>query len=978
MHTIPGRHGCCRAVLLGVSAASLVAQSSGVTTADLKGEVRSAGKGPLLPGAQLMLLNPATQESRVLHADARGQFRFWIVPPGEYVLLVEAEGHAPRKLRNLSLRMASATVLEIELDREAGAVVEVEAEAARIDPTRTQISQIIEPRLIDELPINRRSFVDFSLTTPGVVVSNTPVTGGVPTSGLSFRGMNPRQNRFLVDGLDNGDLGSGALGAPISQEAVQEFQVLTGGFSAEYGRAAGGIVNSITKSGSNTLSGSLFTYLRPGQWDASSQGRSTRAYRQAQMGFSVGGPILPDRLFYFASVERYRTTDLNDVAIAPKVQDAIRDAGFSVQTGMQPYQETQTSALVKLDYLQNSQSRWGLRFIQARSTKENQVPWGGLTARSAGGTLNARDLSFALTHQWLGGSRWVNECRVMYAQRENAIQSMDPAGTVSVTILGTASFGTQRLTPQDTTAIRTQFVDTLTISLGSHTLKAGLDLLRSRNSGAVQMNSSGLYQFQAIPQLGFATPLAAFTGLNPAQGTGFPVAFVQSWGAGSTQFRAASDALFLQDEWQLHPRFLLKVGLRYDRESLPAFDSVPAYEALANPTGTADPVYGPVRLPDGETAYASQFEIQRNWSRSRVSPRLSLSWQVTDQLRAYGGYGVFTGSTMLGPVFAARIANDRETQTWIRTILDPVAAWPWIPWSGADTVAQNHRYTAPPAGYTPTLSIPGSYGMPEVKAWNLGLEWTPSPGHRLFLDVQRSRGEGFMNMRDVNAYVPYYSQALSTIVLRRPDLRFGSVFRIDGSGQTRGRLESLGWQWRYREDLLLNLSYTHNRAEDNYIDSTPDFPAQNTFDPQGEWGPSSENQTHQVLLSAACTSRSSAHPWLDRWDLALIGRYASGRTYSPLVGYDQNLNGDGNSDRRAGVGRNSETTPSIRNVDLRVARPLAWGKVKLELSLDVFNLFNTTHILKVQNVLSAATPPYGSPLIYGPMRQFQFGAKLQF
>jgi len=966
------------ALFLTIPAAVLVAQSSGITTADLKGEVLAEGSGQAIAGARVTLLNPATQGTRTFTTDVKGRFHFWLIPAGDYTLLIEAEGRTPRKIRNLSLRMASATALEVQLLPLAGAVVEVGAEIARIDPARTQVSQVIEPRFIEELPINRRSFVDFSLTVPGVVVSNTPVTGGVPNSGLSFRGMNPRQNRFLVDGLDNDDLGTGGLGAPLSQDAVQEFQVLTGGFSAEFGRAAGGIVNSVTKSGSNTLTGSLFTYLRPGQWDATSRGQDTSAYRQAQSGLTVGGPLLPDRLFYFVSVEGFRKTDLNDVTIAPEVLGAIRTAGFSVQAGMQPYEETQTSALVKLDFLQSSESRWGLRFIQGRATNENQIPWGGLSARSAGGTLNARDVSLALSHQWLGGSNWVNECRVMYSRRENGIQSMDPAGSVSVNILGTALFGTQRLTPQSTTSTHTQLVDTLTLALGSHTLKAGIDLLHSRNSGTVQMNTAGVYQFQAVPQLGIATPLDAFTGANPLGGTGFPVAFVQSWGSGSTRFNASTDAVFLQDEWQIHPRFLIKVGLRYDRESLPAFEAAPAYDALANPSADIDPVYGPQRLPDGDTSYSRQFEVQRDWSRSRVSPRLSLSWQAMDQLRAYAGYGVFTGSTTLGPVFAARISNDRETQTWIRTILDPAAASPLLPWANADGLAQDHRYTAPPAGYTPTVSIPGSYGMPELKAWNVGLEWVPASAHRLYLDVEGSRGKGFMNLRDVNAYVPYYNSALATVVLRRPDMRFGSVFRIDGSGETRGLLETLGWQWRHGETLVLNLSYTHGKAEDNYIDSTPDFPPQNTFDPSSEWGPSSENQTHQVLLSAVYTSHSQAHPWLNRWDIALIGRYASGRPYSRLLGYDQNMNGDGTSDRPAGVGRNSETGPGTRNVDLRLTRPFDLGKARLSLEIEVFNLFNTSNVLQVQNVMTATTPAYGSALVYGSMRQLQFGARLLF
>lgn len=957
--------------------AAPVHAQTGTTDAEVRGVVRSEN-GQVAAGCVLQPINRENQEVRSLRTDEQGRYAFALVHPGKYRLRVTEQGSV-RKVQDLVVPMATTLVLDLNLKAEASGLVNVVAEAARMDPDRTQVSQIIGPALIENLPIDRRSFVDFSLTVPGVRTSNMPTTGGAPSSGLSFMGMNARQNRFLLDGLDNNDQGTGGVRANVSQEAVQEFQVITANYSAEFGRASGGIVNSVLKSGSNTFEGSVFSLYRPGQWDAkSADGASTQDFRQSQFGFSAGGPIVKDRLFLFASAERFQKHDQNSVLIDPQALALIQASGFQVASGPQPYQENQTSGLLKLDFVPDGRQRWSFRWIQNSGLNEDQIPWGGLVARSAGGSLDERDTTLALSHQWLGSEHWVNEARVQYARRRNSYLSMDPGQSVDVVLTGVATFGTQRLTPQDTTTETYQFVDVATLSWGTHTFKAGLDLLRTSSRGTVQENTAGIYQFSAIPagllpsplQNGFSTSLEAF-------GAGFPAAFIQSWGSAYTSFRSGSDALFLQDDWQIHPRLLLKVGLRYDREQLPEFEDVAAYRTLQTPPSGADAVYGPLRMPDGAQAYSQLFQVQRNWDRSRVAPRLAFSWQALDELRAYGGWGIFSGSTQLGPLFGARLFNDRDTQTTMRSLLDAPTVWPYLTWTGLDGVAQNHRYTAPPTGYTPTIVIPGSYGMPKTTTWSLGLEWALSSTHTLFLDVVYSRGEGFQNVRDVNAYVPYVNTALGMVLERRVDMRFGGVQRIDGTGESRYQGETLGWQWKPSEAFQLKASYTHGKAEDNYIDWSPDFPPQDTFNPGAEWGPSCEDLRHQGLLSGVWASRSE-RPWGRGWVISMLAKYASGRPYSKLVGYDRNLNGDPTSDRPEGLGRNSETLPSTKTVDLKVARRFQLKDYRLECSLEAFNLFNTANVLEVQNNLASTSPVYGTPVRFAPMRQLQVGVRASF
>jgi outer membrane receptor for ferrienterochelin and colicin len=376
----------------------------------LKGQISLMDAPEAPPLVLLTLRNAETGETRTLRIHDRGEYRFPLIPAGTYLLTVEAQGYTSRRLRDIQILLGTVSVLDVGLAKETEGFAEVVVEGSHQDPQRTQIAEVIDPASIEGLPIPRRSFADFCLTVPGVARSNTPLSGGVPNSGLSFRGMNPRQNRFLLDGLDNNDLGTGAVGSPIGQDAIREFQVITGALSAEYGRASGGVVNSILKSGTNEHARSAFVFYRPGQWDAKTA--EATDHRQEQFGVTAGGPLLEDRLFYFVSTERYRKQDEKAVTIDPvRALPLITAKGFLVENGSQAFEETLTTGLVKLDYLPDDQNRWSLRISMAQGSNENQIPWGGIIAKTGGGTLGARNDTLALSHQWLGGADWVNESR---------------------------------------------------------------------------------------------------------------------------------------------------------------------------------------------------------------------------------------------------------------------------------------------------------------------------------------------------------------------------------------------------------------------------------------------------------------------------------------------------------------------------------------------------------------------------------------
>ena len=287
---------CC----LGLS--TVAAGQTRATTADLGGTIVDQSSA-VLPGATVTAQNVETNHARSAMTDERGHFLIPALPPGTYSVRAELQGFAPRTLDDVVLTLGSLIDVRLSLNVAGGQeIVLVAGDAPVIDPQKTVVSSVISQAQIEHLPINGRSFIGFSLLAPGVATDRTPQQGASGTSGLSFAGQRARSNNITVDGLDNNDSSIGSVRATFSQEAVREFQVLTNSYSAEFGKASGGVVNIVTKSGTNTMAGNLFFFLRDDalnskdhfeRFDPAGQpiDREKAPYSQKQFGATLGGPI---------------------------------------------------------------------------------------------------------------------------------------------------------------------------------------------------------------------------------------------------------------------------------------------------------------------------------------------------------------------------------------------------------------------------------------------------------------------------------------------------------------------------------------------------------------------------------------------------------------------------------------------------------------------------------------------------------------
>src|ERR1051326_7703154 len=295
---------CSFALCLGVVSGRAQADA---TSANLSGFVKDPS-GAVVPGATVTARNAEKNVTRTATSNDQGFYQLTNLPPGAYEVTVEAKNFKKVVVPSVTVTVGQRADLDVAL--EVGQITDVVtvtgAQTELVETTKTNVSNTIDQVRINNLPINQRDYLDFALTTAAVTRDNGRPIGPAPTSGLNFGGQRGRSNLVQVDGADNTDNSVNAARSTVSQEAVQEFQVVTNSFAPEFGRSSGGVVNVVTKSGSNDWNGNLFGFLR----HKSFQARNPFApitkppFQRAQYGGTIGGPLVKDRTFIFASFEQ--------------------------------------------------------------------------------------------------------------------------------------------------------------------------------------------------------------------------------------------------------------------------------------------------------------------------------------------------------------------------------------------------------------------------------------------------------------------------------------------------------------------------------------------------------------------------------------------------------------------------------------------------------------------------------------------------
>src|SRR5580698_5974779 len=303
--------------LLILLLSSIALGQGGVATGDLHITVKDPS-GNAVVNATVTVADVARGVVRTATSDGQGGYSARLLPPGSYTVTVAAAGFGKAEARDVIITVGGLADLPVGLAVASGReVVEVSSQAELVETSRTSTTDTIGQRRIDNLPINGRNYINFTLTDSQVERDNTPATGAAPTSGLNISGQRARSNLVNVDGADATDNGVNGVRSTVSQEAVQEFQIITNNYAPEYGRAAGGVVNIITRSGSNEFHGDVYGYLRNRNFQAVNPFStvSNPAYTRVQAGTAFGGPIKKDKTYFYFSYEvtRRHETGFSDI-----------------------------------------------------------------------------------------------------------------------------------------------------------------------------------------------------------------------------------------------------------------------------------------------------------------------------------------------------------------------------------------------------------------------------------------------------------------------------------------------------------------------------------------------------------------------------------------------------------------------------------------------------------------------------------------
>ena len=538
--------GACVAVIL---ASPVVAQ---VSTFDLSGTVLDPSSA-LLPGATITLRNTKTGLVRTETADDRGRYHFIALPVvGEYSLKVELSGFAADERSGLVFQANTRPVIDVTLKLATLAEATTVTGAAPILETRkAELSLTVDQQKIETMPLNGRNYLDLANFAPGV-------HGAATRGDLSINGQLGRNIDYVVDGVSNKVIEWGdASKTGLSLDVLQEFQVITSQFSAEFGHALGGIVSAVTKSGTNDLHGTTYIYDRPGRLDADNPLTGTRApFNQQQFGGVLSGPIVKNRTHFIASYEGMN-------------QDSQLVVTSALQAGAFPATRNRTQGFSKATHRLTDSHNAQLRFNL--DDDERIGGFGGLVLPD-GGTKSSRS-SWELqgTTTSVLSKQMVNEARFQYSQFVNESTNLAPGPRVIYN--GFATYGANNNSPQDIRENRIQFNDKLSRDFGAHRTFVGVDMSHIAKTGVFNADAVGVYTFAA------GTPYP-FNAANPAT---FPQQFSQGFTdprrpislhrdfapfdfAGIDRSYMNVD-VFGQDDWEVRRGLTLNLGARYEKQT---------------------------------------------------------------------------------------------------------------------------------------------------------------------------------------------------------------------------------------------------------------------------------------------------------------------------------------------------------------------------------------------------------------------------
>jgi hypothetical protein len=984
---------CCLLTwLLSAGCISGVAQDG---STNLQGLVEDSS-GARIPAALVVVSSPQTGFQRALFTDSVGHFSFGMLPPGRYDVAAHALNMKAETQSGLQLHVGASTDLQFRLSPAALAeTVTVVAPAVSVDRDSGEISYQVVEEAIEGLPLNGRRFTDLALLEPGVTQDPRGLTSD-SNGDLSYGGIRGYQNNFLVDGTDNNNSffaqARGRYRAPyqFSNEVIKEFRVSSNSYSAELGRAGGGVFNVVTKSGGNEFHGTGFYYVRDRFLDAKPAFSPVNPdTRQDQFGGTFSGPIRKNRAFFYAGfdenllnvpsilqfangattvVPQANDYDYKDKALVEAAAQKLNRMGGEYPTTMQG-----NAAFGKLDFAPSSRQLIFLRANISRYSGVNNVffnPSSPLTtyAESANGSEDVQTESIAasLTSAWT--NKLATHLRGQFSRdvQQSFANSEDPKLKIYNLLDGA---GRSSMLPRLTREHKLHIADTANIETARVSWKFGVDFIRTWIYNYFPSMSGGEYYFSNLKVNPFTfdpmrygqslTPLRAFAHQVPRY-------YMQDFGPAESHPDSRALAFFLQTSMRVTRRLTVNAGLRYDKQ-------VFLVDGLAS-----NPLYAP----------SGKLPIDGN----NVSPRVGFAYSVGDGNTTVirGGAGRFY--TSIPSIYASQVASDNgllQSHLFLDNMKpadaalfpaypNPLVSCPSGTANCAVPASVAARLTTEVTAFSPNFQTPYTDQASVSVEQQLGKKFTLTASY-LYV-----HGEHLIRSLDVNlpkpaitAYPIYnddgsvfsgdYLQVTSFSTwqtkrtvdcpfppclndMQRPDPRLGTINSIESAASSTYNGFTISLKRQLSRGLFLRVGYTLAKAIDDGQDALVvgrPGNVENSYALNLERGLSVTDQRHRLVAAAVVQPRKFdlGSDWANRlangWQVSSVLTVGSGRPINATTAGDLNQDQNTYNDRLPGYRRNAFIGPNYFTTDLRLTRHVQLSqRVQLQLLAESFNTFN--------------------------------------
>jgi Carboxypeptidase regulatory-like domain/TonB dependent receptor len=1015
--------------LIAIAVICVFAAVGQSNTGTISGVV-SDPNGAAIANASVVITNIGTNEKRTLQTDGDGRYEAASLSTGSYKVTATANGFQETTVSNARLAVGDKLRVDVTIAVTGVSAVVTVANQTTTDTEGSTIGDTVTLERIQNNPVNGRDFTGLLATVPGSVQSTNQFQTSINGIASSFGGTS-----VLVDGIDAGrvDLNgtSNVLGRiesrvnRVSMDSVQEVQVLEQNYSAQYGEALSAVINPITKSGTNTFHGSVFDYFRNEHLDANDFFNNALGFPRShfglnQFGGSVGGPIIKDKLFFFANYEGVRQTrgqlftaltptQAFRALIAPVLVPVVAtlplptssftfpgqaapstDVGlFSIQKDGKLREDTGS---VKIDWHQTEKSQFSVRYnINDSDTK---TPYGVGTDQTADGTLRVQ--LFKLSHNYTFTSNMINEAA--FGINSNTTNPSAGPSTLPIFSFLFADSAIANIGPAQFDQFRTgtvyQFLDTLTFIHGNHAFKAGADIRLNRRSA--ESRTQATLQFASLSDFHSNSPFIEQISGNPL-----------------LSYANENFGFFFQDDWKVFPRLTFNLGLRYDVSTV----SREKNGLLQN--------FDPVTLttsPVGQKIY--------NMDPNDFGPRVGFAFDVFGNQRTVlrGGYGIFYNRE-LPASFGSPQANSFPTRSISITDLFGLGNCPVAP--------SSFGYPVDPTifngcGTAAKFAIDRNLKTPMAQQWSLNIQQDLKFGvlqvGYVGNHVTHLLTDGVVSPRNLNrADINFFGFNLR----RLP--QFGDIFLVGSYPSSNYNALQATFKRNFSRGLQFNFNYTWAHAIDDVVGFFKDY--QNEFDTRAERASSDQDIRHNFTFDASYNIPSwrsfwSAAPrWIaDGWQIATISQFRTGfpvnvtRQGGVFGGFSfrpnivpgvptrcPNFNvpncqfnaaafSDPGNNLPGNTPRNFLRGPGFQQVDFSISKNTKITEnTSIQLRMDIFNLFNMVNFADPSGGLTPGSTPnslqptaffgrsvstvgnqLGGLLGFGGPRQIQLSARFNF